>query len=167
VYSLEPNRHLVQTACQRFGLRNVVTSIDQLPQDQFDLIFANQVFEHIFDPIELINGSLGMRLRMGGHLVFTVPNFASWNRLVLGRRWVGYSANEHIWFFSKPTVESLFANSPIYKLKSVLVKSAVNTPNDNFIPRSIAKRMYYRTVMRVFEALGYGDQLMVTLQKAE
>lgn len=165
VYSLEPNRHLVEKARARFGLRTVVTSLDELANEQFDLILANQVFEHLFDPIALINGCLRASLKPGGFLVFTVPSFGSWNRVLLGRRWVGYSADEHIWFFTEASVKALFAQSDAFRLRQVVVKSSVNTRHDAFRPRSFAKRAYYRTIMRIFEGLGRGDQLMVTLQR--
>ena len=37
---------------------------------------------------------------------------------------------------------------------------------DAFRPKSLLKRLYYTTVMRIFEGIGKGDQLLVVLKKA-
>jgi 2-polyprenyl-3-methyl-5-hydroxy-6-metoxy-1,4-benzoquinol methylase len=164
VYSVEPNLHLVEVATKCLGLRNVVCSLEELPSGKFDLIFANQVFEHLFDPLELMCGPLAARLKPGGHLVFSVPNFDSLNRRLLGSRWVGWSPEEHIWFFKPSSVRKLFEISGVYEVRSMMVKSSLSTSHDGFRPRSILKKMYYQTVMRIFEALGRGDQLIVVLR---
>lgn len=167
VYSLEPNPHLADAARRRLGAINVVSSLAELPAEPFDLIFANQVLEHLFDPCAALHGELAQHLRPGGHFVFAVPNGASLNRLFLGEKWVGYSPEEHIWFFDEPSVRHLFGASEIYEVVSVQVKSALGTPHDRFVPRGLHKRIYYQTVMRVFEALGHGDQLIVMLRARE
>lgn len=165
VYSLEINPHLARAARERHGLEGVVTRFEELPPEPFDLVYSNQVLEHIFDPLTLINGPIADRLAPGGRLVFTVPNFASLNRSLLGHRWIGYSPTEHIWFFTADCVRRLLKDSAIFTVKRTAVHSAVNTPYDRFRPRSAVKRAYYQTVMRVAEAMGRGDQLIVVLQK--
>jgi SAM-dependent methyltransferase len=164
VYSVEPNRHLVEVATKCLGLRNVFSSLEELPPVKFDLIYANQVLEHLFDPVELMCGPIAARLRPGGHFVFSVPNFDSLNRRLLGSRWVGWSPEEHIWFFNPSSVRKLVEISRVYEVRSVMVKSSLSTPHDGFRPRSFLKRTYYQTVMRIFEALGRGDQLIVVLR---
>lgn len=165
VHSLEINPYLTQAAVERFGLNNVYSSFDEIGTVSFDLVYANQVMEHIYNPLTLLEGPIAQKLKPGGSVVLTVPNFASLNRMLLGRRWIGYSPMEHIWFFTAASIRVLFAHSEVYQVKSVLVRSAVNTKHDRFRPRSAIKRAYYQTFMRVFEWLGRGDQLIVVLQK--
>ena len=165
VHSLEINPHLAQAARSRFSLDTVVTRFEDLPVEPFDLIYANQVLEHIYNPLELINGPIADRLAPGGHLVLALPNFDSLNRVVLGHRWIGYSPAEHIWFFTAAWFQRQMAQSTIYSVSQTLVHSAINTPHDRFVPRSFVKRAYYHTAMRAFEALGRGDQLIVVLRK--
>lgn len=165
VHSLEINPHLAQAARSRFGLDTVVTQFEDLPDEPFDLIYANQVLEHIYNPLDLINGPIADRLAPGGYLVLTLPNFDSLNRAVLGHRWIGYSPAEHIWFFTANWFHREMARSARYSVSRTVVHSAINTTPDRFVPRSFVKRAYYRTVMRAFEAIGRGDQLIVVLRK--
>lgn len=167
VYSLEINPHLAQVARERFGLERVVSRFAELPGEPFDLVYANQVLEHIYNPLDLINGPIAERIAPGGHLVFTVPNFDSLNRSLLRQLWIGYSPEEHIWFFSEKSVRWLFAKSTIYDVRKLEVHSAINTPHDRFRPRNAIKRAYYQTIMRAFEWIGRGDQLIVVLQRKQ
>ena len=61
VHSLEINPHLAEPARKRLGLKNVVTKFAELPAEPFDLIYANQVLEHVYNPIELAHGPLAGR----------------------------------------------------------------------------------------------------------
>jgi hypothetical protein len=115
--------------------------------------------------MELLHGPIAQRLKPGSYVVFSVPNYDSLNRALLGSRWIGYSPEEHIWFFNAGSVLRLFAASPTYTVERTLIKSAVNTRHDRFRPRSTGKRAYYQTLMRVFEYAGRGDQLIVVLRK--
>lgn len=165
VFSCEVNPHLVEFAQNHLHLANVVSSLSELPTNYFDLIIANQVFEHLFDPVETACAALWPLLASNGRLVFTVPNAASLNRVLLGDKWIGYSPDEHIWFFDKHSAIKVFSNSKKFVVENIKVKSAVNTRHDRFTPSSIVKRIYYQSAMRVFELIGRGDQLIVTLQK--
>ena len=63
------------------------------------------------------------------------------------------------------TSSDAMAQSARYSVSRTFVHSAINTTHDRFVPRSVVKRAYYRTVMRAFEAIGRGDQLIVVLRK--
>ena len=54
----------------RFVQGNALTL--NLP-DTFDLIFANQILEHLVHPVEMVSGLVGM-LEPGGRFVATTPN---------------------------------------------------------------------------------------------
>jgi hypothetical protein len=85
--------------------------------------------------------------------------------MLLGRLWIGYSPNEHIWFFDEESAANVFNRSGHYRAVRTLISSAVNKKYDAFEPSSIVKRIYYHTFMRMFEVFGRGDQLIVILQK--
>jgi SAM-dependent methyltransferase len=165
-YSCEINPHLVAFARTTLKLKNVFSSLDELPSGYFDIIIANQVFEHLLDPLGVANQSLSKLLSSNGVIIITVPNAASLNRAILGSRWIGYSPREHIWFFDQSTARRVFSQSPTFRVLSTRVKSAVNSAHDRFRPSGLIKRFYYQTAMRVFEWMGRGDQLIVILQKA-
>jgi SAM-dependent methyltransferase len=65
---LSPSR---RAACERFGIR--VVSQDALPERAFDVINADQVFEHLPSPAATLS-LLERKLRRGGVLRIAVPN---------------------------------------------------------------------------------------------
>jgi SAM-dependent methyltransferase len=50
-------------------------ALDVTPDKQFDLVFANQIIEHLVYPAQLV-GMLASRLKPRGRLVVTTPNWA-------------------------------------------------------------------------------------------
>lgn len=59
------------------GLKAVVTDVDavglEYPDEQFDVVWAGDVLEHVFDPIGLLRHASRV-LKPGGCLLLTVPN---------------------------------------------------------------------------------------------
>lgn len=165
VCSLEINPHLARMARQRLNPSSIFGSMEELEGAHFDVVLSNQVLEHVFDPWDLVHRCIGRLLQPGGYFVFSVPNAASLNRTVLAGRWIGWSPAEHIWFFDATSASKVFGASAEFQVAKVQVASAVNSRFDGFRPSSFAKRLYYSTAMRLFERLGRGDQLIVTLRK--
>ncbi len=74
--------------------------------DGFDVVLAADVLEHVRDP-EAMLGHIGARLRPGGRLITSIPNFGHWyprTRVALGR--FDYDARGildqgHLRFFTK------------------------------------------------------------------
>lgn len=166
VTSLEVNRVLAERAKRDLGLESVFTSLAAVNHLRFDLIIANQVIEHVHNPRVLLDEELHPLLNPGGRIVLTVPNAASLNRTLLGKQWIGYSPAEHIWFFGETCASRVFEQSRRFRVVETCVRSAVNTRHDRFRARSLPKRLYYNTVMRFFELVGRGDQLIIVLERA-
>lgn len=164
-HSLEINPHLVRYAKEKLGLDNVYENADELVPGSYDIVIANQVFEHLANPIEMLQTTIAQLLKPGGVMVFAVPNWDSLNRPILRTRWLGYSPDDHIWFFSKGSANYLLPQLTKYDLVDMSVKSACGKSYDGFNPDSIVKRLYYKTFWRFFEKIGRGDQLMVTVRK--
>ena len=90
----------------------VVTDIlrdDTYPDDQFDLITAFQVFEHLPDPAGDL-GRLCRALRPGGFLLVEVPNIDTWGVRLLGKRHRHF-VPDHLNFFSAESLGRLFLSS--------------------------------------------------------
>ena len=166
VHSVEINKHLVQFARKELQLENVHDNLKGIGNKKYDLIIANQVLEHIYDPVELINRSFYDLLKDTGVVCATVPNQGSFNRFLLRGLWIGYCPESHIWFFDKNSLYEIFKDSKRFGITDIVVKSAVNTMHDGFVPSSFLKRMYYKTFMSLFEFIGKGDQLIIALRKS-
>lgn len=165
VVSVEINQPMVEFARHTLGLDQVHTNLAEAGEAPFDLILANQVFEHVYNPVDLLSNDFYGRLRTGGHIVFAVPNYGSYNRVLLGKRWIGYSPDEHIWMFDPSSAARLFGRMEEYELLGCRVRSSVNSRHNAFVPSSFVKKIYYNTFMRLFEWLGKGDQILVILRK--
>lgn len=166
VHSLEINKHSVQFAKDELQLKNVYDNLQDIRNNKYDLILANQVLEHLYDPIEMINSTFYNLLKDDGLVCLTVPNLDSYNRTLLRKLWIGYSPDDHIWFFNRKSMARIFHDSKKYKIVDMSIKSAVNTKYDAFVPSSFIKRAYYKTFMSFFEYIGKGDQLIVSLMKS-
>lgn len=82
VYGVDASAPAIDRARRR-GIDAVVADLEDglpYPNDSFDVIFAGEIIEHVFD-IDLLFLEFNRVLRDGGELVITTPNLAS-----LGRR---------------------------------------------------------------------------------
>jgi 2-polyprenyl-3-methyl-5-hydroxy-6-metoxy-1,4-benzoquinol methylase len=75
----------------------------------FDAVFLTDVLEHLADPKETVE-EIYRILKPGGYLFLISPNFDSWSRKILGKRWFQYKY-EHVFYFNKKSLEYLLENS--------------------------------------------------------
>ncbi|MEZ5989549.1 MAG: class I SAM-dependent methyltransferase [Planctomycetota bacterium] len=78
----------------------------------FDVVHANEVFEHVEDPARLVE-EIKAVLRPGGLLVFRTPNHRSWTAGAVGPRWreFGLHGKGHVGFFSPASARALLARA--------------------------------------------------------
>ena len=167
VHSVEINPHLVRFAREELALDHVYLSAERLREARYDVVVSSQVFEHLIDPLRTLENDILPALVSGGLVCFAVPNWDALSRHVLRGRWPGYSAEDHIWFFSPRSVARIFFGRRAFDLLDVRVIASVGKPYDGFRPTGVCKRLYYRTASRLFERIGRGDQLVVTLRKTD
>jgi len=101
---------LAQEKVAEFGGKVLVTnSLDgaaQLKTQSIDLVLMASFLEHEFQPRRLFR-ELHRVLAEGGAMVVKVPNFASWNRIVRGRKWCGFRYPDHVSYFTPSTLAIL------------------------------------------------------------
>ncbi len=68
-----------------------------------DLIVLASFLEHELQPLPLLR-ECARTLRPGGRVLVKVPNYASWNRHLRGRRWCGYRWPDHVNYFTPDTL---------------------------------------------------------------
>lgn len=105
----EITEHLV-VACQNSGLDvHKVNNFSHIPFDdeEFDIVYLMQVFEHLRDPHEFMK-ELVRILKSGGMLYLAVPNAASIWRKVFRNNWVsGWFAPFHLCHYNRETLARL------------------------------------------------------------
>jgi len=71
------------------------TAIWEFDENQFDGIIMNSYLEHEIDALTVLKGA-ARALKPSGKLFVRVPNFASLNRRVIGKKWCGFRYPDHI-----------------------------------------------------------------------
>ena len=74
-HGVDPDRHSVRTARERYGLEIVNGLVDDVPapDEHFDIVMYDNSLEHTFDPLGSLLTSFRL-LRKGGLLLIFVPN---------------------------------------------------------------------------------------------
>jgi SAM-dependent methyltransferase len=81
----------------------------ELPDAHFDLVFMGDALEHVHDP-QRVADKLVRVLAPGGTLLLTTVDFGSWLARLLGVRWRLLTPPEHLYFWTRRSVERLFAD---------------------------------------------------------
>ena len=104
VTGVEPMEAPAKVA-QSVGLDVRIGTLDtvSLPSQQFDLVAAWMVIEHVPDPRKTLT-QMRRLLREGGTLLISVPNAGCWEPIVFGRSWYSWELPRHLQHF---TVDSL------------------------------------------------------------
>jgi 2-polyprenyl-3-methyl-5-hydroxy-6-metoxy-1,4-benzoquinol methylase len=77
------------------------------PDQMFDVVIINHVFEHLEDPIYHA-GKLYRMLKPGGVLVVGLPNVASINRYIFGRFWFPFEIPRHLFHYTPEVISRIF-----------------------------------------------------------
>tara|TARA_B100000767_G_C19773667_1_gene541399 strand:- start:2757 stop:3626 length:870 start_codon:yes stop_codon:yes gene_type:complete len=101
---IEPNFH-ARSQCKQKGL-NVVSSLEQLLNNEHDLITLWHVLEHVPD-LEQCLRSIKTQLKKKGTLLIAVPNLNSFDAKYYEKYWAAFDVPRHLWHFSKEGMKTL------------------------------------------------------------
>lgn len=79
VVGLELDQEICEWSRKKTGCDIRCTTIDRLNDSDFDVIFANDVLEHLYNPKEFIQNSMRL-LRVGGQALFQTVVFDEWRQ---------------------------------------------------------------------------------------
>ena len=183
---VEPSRPAVAFG-RSLGLDLHLGTLDDHAFDAgaYDLITMMEVIEHVGDPVSLVRGAARL-LRPGGALYLTTPNWGSFSRRFLGKRWFPI-AREHLVLFDPATIRDALRRGG---LEPIGVGSANVQPHEllarfrppsgtGSAPRCMARtmevretiearpalRVAKRLVNRVLGAAGLGDTLRALAER--
>jgi SAM-dependent methyltransferase len=112
-FGIEVSRELASVARARFSPRggdvlqgDAISVLPRLPAGSFSGVLMTSYLEHEADPRTVLEHVVRI-MRPGARAIVKVPNFASWNRLVRGRRWCGFRYPDHVNYFTPALLDRL------------------------------------------------------------
>lgn len=104
--------HNVIAPAEQLGLNIHIGDLNTIPQpdEWFDVITMNQLLEHVTDPQAFLR-QVKKKLKPGGQIVVTTPQFGSLPQRCSGRRWVNWHIPFHLNFFNKHSIKRLVQQS--------------------------------------------------------
>ena len=94
--------------CRKKGLivkKGTIGNV-KFPKNHFDVVVAQDVLEHLFDPGGFLN-EVNRIMKKNGYLVLEMPNNASLRRYAKGRDWLEYIPPLHLNFFDNKTLKKI------------------------------------------------------------
>lgn len=96
--------------------------IDELPDNYFDVIFFNDVLEHLIDPYEVL-ARIKSKLIKNGVVISSIPNvrfYKTFFRILFGKDWryedQGIMDRTHLRFFTGRSIERMYREAG-YKIQ--------------------------------------------------
>jgi SAM-dependent methyltransferase len=103
IAGVEVSRGMAQSASQALHIP-IATSLDSLPEKDFDAITLWEVVEHLSRPVAELR-RLYDRVRPGGLLMLSTPNAGHWQAVREPGLWDGYRPPAHLIFFTQRTLQ--------------------------------------------------------------
>ena len=165
----------------------------QFESSYFDYVTLDQVAEHVMDPHALMRG-VHRVLKPGGEVIITTPNPDSFGARWYGRKWLNWHVPYHMQFYTRRSMEIVARQAKLaltgvrtitasewqyYQWRHVATfpqlgeKSAFWCPDDvearghrsDRLVRKARDRGLHRTISRVLDGLGIGDNRVFFLRK--
>ena len=106
--------------------------VGELPDEYFDVVFCNDILEHLVDPYSLIS-FLRKKIKPGGLLISSIPNvryLLNLKKLMIDKDWkyedYGILDRTHLRFFTKNSIARMF-NEAGYEIEKLEGINAINS----------------------------------------
>ena len=112
-HGVEVSRTLAMRAQELAKLRggyvvhnDALSGLREFPEDYFSGVLLSAFLEHEINPMELLR-EVYRSLAPLGQCIIKVPNFASLNRVVRGKKWCGFRLPDHVNYFTPASLEGM------------------------------------------------------------
>jgi 2-polyprenyl-3-methyl-5-hydroxy-6-metoxy-1,4-benzoquinol methylase len=111
-HGIEVSEAYTKIARQRFGDRIVTGLFEDYPlrREYFDVITLQDVFDHLRDPVAILNKCQAM-LKPGGMIVIKVHNISCLYAKLTGSRFYAVMPPTHLFYYNKSTLELLLGKT--------------------------------------------------------
>ncbi len=121
VQGIEPNSKARALASKK-GIE-LLDSIQELPNKEFDVITLWHVLEHLPNLDDTIK-TIERLLKPDGVLIIAVPNFRSYDAKHYRNFWAAFDVPRHLWHFSRKSMTVLFSEKiQLQKIKPLMFDS--------------------------------------------
>ncbi len=148
---------------ERFGIDIRVGTLEEarLPDAHFDAVYANEVWEHLRDPVT-VTREVARVLRPGGVAVIKTGNRRSWTARAIGPAWQYYRFREwgHVSFFSPRSFRALAERAGL-EVAGIRTKGLRLQNGHRAGWRGVASKL----LEPLADATGNGDRLWLTATK--
>jgi len=149
--------------------------------DSFDYVRSNHSFEHMPNPIEVMD-EIYRILRPGGKLFIGIPNIDSIPSRLFGRYWWYLGAPVHVYNYTVPTISALmqrsgFAIDRVHfnsNFTSLLGSLQIYANRNNgkrsaegWLIKNPVLMLWSNMIMRMIDLTGQGDTIEVIAHKPE
>ena len=120
VWGIEPFESFGKLAVDKLDkvfIASVEGTIADLPDNYFDVIYFNDVLEHLLDPYTVLE-QMKAKLKPGGHVISSIPNiryFRTFFKLLFKGEWdyqdEGILDRTHVRFFTKKSIVKMYHNA--------------------------------------------------------
>ncbi len=139
-------------ADQGFKTRCAPSLIDAYAAESFDVVHCSHTIEHVPDPVRYIQEMYAI-LKPKGFLMLSCPNYASFERVVFGRKWGIWCLDSHLWQFTKDQVVRL------------LKASRFTVASSRTLHGRCPQRRWKKTLLDVVALAGFSDGLNIIASK--
>jgi 2-polyprenyl-3-methyl-5-hydroxy-6-metoxy-1,4-benzoquinol methylase len=111
---MEEEAKVAQTVLHKVFVGNCEKHIENLPENYFDVIYFNDVLEHLVDPYSVLE-ILKSKLAPDGVVISSIPNvrfFRTFSRVVFSKDWrydeYGIMDKTHLRFFTGKSIKRMY-----------------------------------------------------------
>ncbi len=112
VQGVETSPLAARVARKRHGVPVFVGQLGDMDfsNGSFDVITLWDVLEHLHNPLADLR-RIHRLLVAGGHVILSIPNLQSWDRILFGSAWIGWDAPRHLHMFPPKPLERMLSSA--------------------------------------------------------
>lgn len=95
---------------------DALSGLQSLPDSSSGIVIMSAYLEHEYQPLSVLE-QVQRVLKTDGAAIIKVPNYASWNRYVTGKKWCGFRYPDHVNYFTPHTLQKICLQAGLKTLR--------------------------------------------------